>query len=69
MDEDGEKAHQLLAKVFSGNDGRTALEWMRRVTIDRELSPAAPEAELRDLEGQRRFVRRLQHMIERGLNG
>lgn len=62
----GDDAAGLLAKVFAGGDGRAALDWMRSVTIDRELAPDAPEAALRDLEGQRRFVRKLLNLIERG---
>lgn len=62
----GDDAAGLLCKVFAGGDGRAALDWMRSVTIERELSPTASEAELRDLEGQRRFVRKLENLIERG---
>lgn len=67
--DDDDSIALCLAGLFSGGSGEEALAWMRRITIDRELRPDATEAELRDLEGQRRFVRRLCNMIERGRHG
>ena len=69
VEEGGEATARLFARVFAGGDGEAVLDWMRRVTIERELAPDATAEELRDLEGQRRLVRRVCNMVKRGKNG
>jgi hypothetical protein len=47
---------EALGLVFSGEPGRRALAFLRRITIERRLPPSTPTAELHDMEGQRRIV-------------
>ena len=69
VDDDAQATARLFARVFAGGDGEAVLDWMRRVTIERELAPDAPGDELRDLEGQRRPVRWGCNMVKRGTHG
>lgn len=50
---------------FAGPHGEAALTHLRRVFLDRRLPPAASDAELRHVEGQRSVVAYVQALIER----
>jgi hypothetical protein len=57
----------LCARLFTTPDGKDFLKAVRQVTIEVGPHPACPEAVLRDLEGQRRLVRRIEDATARGL--
>lgn len=47
---------QAFNKCFSSREGRIALSFLRRITIERYLGPDCTADELRHLEGQRHLV-------------
>ena len=51
---------------LGGPHGRVLLRHLRQLFSDRRLSPAASDAELRHLEGQRSVVSHLLQLLERG---
>lgn len=55
-----------FARCFAGIDGRRALAHLRALTLDRHLGPAAPDAALRHLEGQRALVAHILALVVRG---
>lgn len=57
------------ARVFDNNDGLKLLADLRAMTIDKTLAPGASDVELRELEGERRLVRRLEQLVARGRKG
>lgn len=57
---------RAFARCFAGTAGRSALEHLRRVILERRLAPNASDAELRHLEGQRYAVAYIAAMVERG---
>jgi len=57
------------ARCFRGGDGEAVLEHLRAVTLERALGPAASDAQLRHLEGQRQLVSHLVSLVERGRQG
>ncbi len=54
------------ARVFAGGDGRRVLDHLRGLTMNRALGPAAPDAALRHLEGQRALVASILALVVRG---
>ena len=56
-----------VARCFSSRDGQRVLKHLRAVTLERTLSPAASDAMLRHLEGQRSLVAYLVKLTARGL--
>lgn len=54
------------ARCFSGPDGRRVLQHLRAITLERSLGPAATDAMLRHLEGQRSLVVYLLMLTARG---
>ncbi len=69
MSDDPTKINGQFAAAFANPAGQAVLDWLRAHTIDRELPPGATEAELRDLEGQRRLVRLMDKKIKAGQAG
>ena len=59
----------VAARCFRGRDGTRLLGYLRRLTVERTLSPDVGEAQLRHLEGQRHLVRFLENLIEAGVAG
>jgi len=57
---------RLFARTFTSADGRKVLAALERMTLGRALGPEAATKELRDLEGQRRLVRLIRTLTERG---
>lgn len=57
---------RAFARCFASAEGRSALEHLRRVVLERRLAPNASDAELRHLEGQRYAVAYVVAMVERG---
>lgn len=57
---------RAFARCFAGSDGSQVVDHLKRLILDRRLSPNATDAELRHLEGQRSAVAYLLGMIERG---
>ncbi len=55
-----------FARCFAGEAGARVLRHLRSLTLDRHLGPAAGDAHLRHLEGQRQLVAHILAMIERG---
>ncbi len=51
-------------RCFSDAPGQAVLDHLRRKTVGALLSPDAPEAALRDLEGQRRLVAYIETMMK-----
>ena len=60
---------RAAARCFGTEDGRTLLAYLRAITIERACGPQASDAALRDLEGQRRLVRQICALIDRGRRG
>ena len=60
---------RAAARCFGTDDGRKLLAHLRAITIERACGPQVSDAALRDLEGQRRLVRRLCALIDRGRRG
>ena len=56
----------LAARCFRGRDGNRLIGHLRALTLERALGPAAPEAQLRHLEGQRQLVRYLEALVAEG---
>lgn len=65
-EEEGAEIALAAARTFRGADGRKLLAYLRRLTVERVVRADAGEGELRDLEGQRRIVKRIENLIERG---
>ncbi len=57
-----------FARCFKGGDGAIVIGHLRQSILDRRLSPAATDAELRFLEGQRTVVAHILSMVDRGLS-
>ncbi len=55
-----------FARLFATDDGRAVLRHLRTVTLERVMGPEATDAQLRDLEGARRLVKRIENMIASG---
>lgn len=55
-----------FARCFRERDGRWALSHLRAITLDRVMGPAATDAQLRHLEGQRQLVSYILALVERG---
>lgn len=60
------ETEQNYARAFSTSAGRAVLAHLRRITIERVLSPDASDAQLRGLEAQRQLVHQIENMISRG---
>jgi len=59
---------RAFARCFATADGQQVLAHLRRLTLDRALGPAASDAQLRHLEGQRQLVTQIQALITHGMN-
>lgn len=57
---------RVFARCFRGRDGERALAFLRRMTVERCLPAAATAEELRDAEGQRRLVKLIETLVQRG---
>jgi hypothetical protein len=57
---------RAFAHCFAGAAGKSVLEHLRRVILERRLAPHASDAELRHLEGQRYAVAYIAALVERG---
>lgn len=62
----GEDGGQLAARVFRGADGDRFLAYLRGLTLDRVLGPAASDQALRHLEGQRQLVQHIANLVAQG---
>ncbi|WP_425404469.1 hypothetical protein [Hwanghaeella sp.] len=63
---DPEAIARVFARCFKGRDGERALTFLRRLTVERCLPATAPAEELRDAEGQRRLVKLIETLVQRG---
>lgn len=61
-----ERLAAAYARCFAGGDGRQVLDHLRALTMNRTLGPAAPDAALRHLEGQRALVAHVLALVVRG---
>lgn len=57
---------RAYARCFSSRDGETVLAHLEGLTRRRALGPAAQDAALRHLEGQRQLVALIAALAERG---
>ena len=57
---------RVFARCFRGADGRRAMAFLRRLTVERTLPATASDDELRDAEGQRRLVKLIETLVQRG---
>jgi hypothetical protein len=57
---------RAFGHCFAGADGRSVLDHLKRVMLERRLPPNASDAELRHLEGQRHAVAYIVAMAARG---
>lgn len=57
---------RVFARCFRGRDGERALAFLRRMTVERCLPATATAEELRDAEGQRRLVKLIETLVQRG---
>ena len=56
----------LAARCFRGMDGNRFLAYLRGLTVERVLGPAANDAALRHLEGQRQLVHHIAGLVDQG---
>ncbi len=54
-----------FARCFSDFDGKTVLDYLRSITIERYLGPNATDSELRGLEAQRALVHLICNTIKK----
>ncbi|WP_341909663.1 hypothetical protein [Ferrovibrio terrae] len=57
------------AACLGHGQGPALMAYLQQTTIMRELPPDASDAELRDLEGQRRLFRRIARLVQAGMEG
>ena len=57
---------ERCARVFGSPEGKMLLADFRVLTIEKEPPANATDAQLRELEGERKFVRRIEKLIARG---
>ncbi len=57
---------KIAARFFQSSEGAYLLDFLRAITLERTLGPAASDALLRHQEGQRQLFVMLTKMIERG---
>lgn len=55
-----------FARCFRGPDGLRVLKHLRAMTVEQSMGPAASDAMLRHIEGQRQLVTHIHGLIERG---
>lgn len=60
---------RAFARTFAGPDGARVLAHLRRLTFERFQGPAASEAALRHLDGQRALVALIEGLVRRGRDG
>ncbi len=60
-----EEIKTAFAKCFITREGGIVLSFLRRLTIERYLGPAASADELRHLEGQRHLVKQIEALAAR----
>lgn len=65
----GADLDRSYARCFGSPDGARVLADLERSTLGRVLGPAADEATLRHLEGQRAVVARIRALVARGRAG
>lgn len=58
-------AHQFT-RLFSSQVGLQVLDYLKNITLNRVLGPAASDSELRFLEGQRVLVHQIENLIKQG---
>lgn len=63
--EPGDAVCRTFHACFAGPHGEVVLAHLRRVFLDRRVPPAASDAELRHVEGQRSVVAYVLALIER----
>lgn len=61
-----DEAAMLAARCFRGMDGNRFLAYLRGLTVERVLGPAAGDAALRHLEGQRQLVHHIAGLVAQG---
>lgn len=61
-----DEIRRSAAACLGGPHGRVLLRHLQQLFADRRLSPAASDAELRHVEGQRSVVSHLLQLAERG---
>ena len=59
---------RIFRRVFTAAEGQEVLAHLRALTIDREMPALCTEAQLRDIEGQRRLFRIITGLIAKGQN-
>ncbi len=64
-----EELAAVFARCFASIDGTRVLNHLRAVTVERTLSPDAPDTALRHLEGQRQLVQAMHALVARGRAG
>lgn len=57
---------RAFARCFSGSDGQQVQQHLRRLILDRRISPNGSDAQLWHLEGQRHAIAHILNMIDRG---
>ncbi|MBR6411652.1 MAG: hypothetical protein IKS41_00635 [Alphaproteobacteria bacterium] len=57
---------QSYTRLFRHAEGKEVLNHLKKITFERTLSPAATDAELRFLEGQRALVALILSFIKQG---
>ena len=53
-------------RTFASPSGRSVLEHLRKITVERTLGPNATDAELRWFEAQRALVHQIERLSEGG---
>jgi len=65
----GQSLAIAFARCFATPEGRRVLQQLRAWTLERAVGPAASDAQLRHLEGQRQLVAQVLMLIREGGGG
>lgn len=60
------EAPVMFARCFATPEGQRVLRHLRRLTLDRAVSPGTSDAHLRHLEGQRNLVLHILALVDHG---
>lgn len=62
-----ESLADMVMRAVQGGEGKMLLDWMRSETVEKRLSAAASNEELRWMEAQRSLVSRIENLRDQGI--
>lgn len=66
---DVENIQRTFARCFAGKDGDKAINYLKKLTYERPLSPDNDDVNIWHLEGQRYLTAHIIALVERGRKG